>query len=109
VVGSPPNKISSSAVRRTRYRICDANFQKLDGILDANDPNLNPFLVAGGKLILYQGWSDPVVSPLNVIRYYSNVAAAVSGEKGGVHLQTSIESLPKRHPGTLVQQLCWVD
>ena len=32
------------------------------------------FFSAGGKLIMYHGWSDPAMSPLATVKYYSSVA-----------------------------------
>ena len=43
---------------------------RLAPALDAVDANLRPFERRGAKLILYHGWSDPDISPLNTIRYY---------------------------------------
>lgn len=37
--------------------------------LNSNDPNLRRFRERGGKLIMYQGWSDPAVPALNTINY----------------------------------------
>jgi feruloyl esterase len=54
--------------------------KKLAGILDAVDPNLKAFRAHGGKLLLYQGWSDPAVAPLNTVNYYKNVVAALTGK-----------------------------
>jgi feruloyl esterase len=48
---------------------------KLGKILDAFDPDLTSFERRGGKLILYHGWSDPSISPLNTINYYENVVS----------------------------------
>ncbi len=45
--------------------------------LDAVNPDLRPLQRRGGKLILYHGWSDPDISPLNTINYYNEVAATV--------------------------------
>jgi feruloyl esterase len=50
---------------------------KLHATLDATDPDLRPFLKHGGKLILYHGFSDPDISPLNTIHYYTEVEQAV--------------------------------
>jgi feruloyl esterase len=50
---------------------------KLHARLDAVDPDLRPFLKHGGKLILYHGWSDPDISPLNTIHYYTEVQKTV--------------------------------
>lgn len=44
-------------------------------VLNANDPNLWPFKARGGKLILYNGWSAPVVPPLLTTNYYDSVVA----------------------------------
>jgi feruloyl esterase len=47
---------------------------KLDNdVIAATDPDLRKFFAHGGKLILYHGWSDPLVSPQNSISYYKNV------------------------------------
>jgi feruloyl esterase len=48
---------------------------KLARTLNATDPDLSAFRKRGGKLILWHGWSDPAISPLNAIRYYESVQA----------------------------------
>jgi feruloyl esterase len=40
-------------------------------IYDATNPDLARFRKAGGKLVIWHGWSDPHISPLNSIAYYS--------------------------------------
>jgi len=42
--------------------------------LDAIDPDLRPLKHRGAKLIVYHGFSDPDISPLNSINYFENVA-----------------------------------
>jgi tannase/feruloyl esterase len=44
-----------------------------NGTTSSMDPNLKEFLQPGGKLLMYHGWSDPQVSPLNTINYYTTV------------------------------------
>ncbi len=43
----------------------------MHAIYDATDPDLSKFAAAGGKLLLYHGWSDPHISPLNTVAYYT--------------------------------------
>lgn len=42
----------------------------LGGFLDATDPNLSDFKQAGGKLLLWHGWSDAALTALGSIEYY---------------------------------------
>jgi feruloyl esterase len=44
---------------------------KLHLLYDATDPDLAPFAAAGGKLMLWHGWADPHISPLNTVAYYT--------------------------------------
>jgi feruloyl esterase len=41
--------------------------------LNAADPDLKPFKARGGKLIIYHGWNDPAITPLNSVDYYESV------------------------------------
>jgi feruloyl esterase len=63
----------------------DSERNKLHAKLDAVDPDLRPFFKKGGKLILYHGWSDPDISPLNTIHYYTEVQSTV-----GAHAADSV-------------------
>jgi Tannase and feruloyl esterase len=44
---------------------------KFRSIYDATNPDLRRFNQAGGRLLMWHGWSDPHISPLNSIAYYS--------------------------------------
>lgn len=54
--------------------------EKMAPALNASDPNLKAFSERGGKLILYHGWSDAGLPPLNTISYFESVAARL-GER----------------------------
>ncbi len=54
--------------------------KKVSPMVDAVDADLRPFQRRGGKLILYHGWSDPDISPINTINYYKQVEDKV-GDK----------------------------
>ena len=60
-----------------------ADFEKVtqenDGELDATDPNLSAFEKAGGKLILWAGYSDPAINPAGTISYYQAVVKTMGG------------------------------
>ncbi|MCB2107496.1 MAG: tannase/feruloyl esterase family alpha/beta hydrolase [Rhodobacteraceae bacterium] len=47
--------------------------------LNATDPNLSAFAKSGGKMIMYQGWADPVVLPQRTVEYYESAVAQNGG------------------------------
>ena len=54
---------------------------KLDNsALSPTDPNLKPFVSRGGKLLIYEGWADPNVSPRSPLMYYDRVVKTI-GQK----------------------------
>jgi feruloyl esterase len=50
-----------------------------NGLLNANDANLNAFMDRGGKLIQYHGWADPQIAPGSSVRYYKKVLDTMGG------------------------------
>ncbi len=54
--------------------------EKLGNSLNAIDPNLKAFRARGGKLILYHGWSDAALPPVNTINYFKGVMKKI-GER----------------------------
>ncbi len=55
--------------------------------LDATSPDLSRFAARGGKLILYHGWDDPAISPLNTVAYVASVEEQMGKEKTGAFLR----------------------
>lgn len=50
-------------------------------LFDATNPDLSAFEANGGKLILWHGWSDPHISPLNTIAYHEAVEATLGARR----------------------------
>jgi feruloyl esterase len=48
---------------------------KVGYMVDQVNPDLAAFKARGGKAIVYHGWQDPVVNPLDTIAYYEQVKA----------------------------------
>jgi hypothetical protein len=87
-------KFASDIVRYTMFmpipspswQITDFDFERdykrfglLESLYGALNPDLRNFKAAGGKLILYQGWSDGAPLPLNSIDYYETAEKTMGG------------------------------
>jgi len=53
--------------------------QKNRSVMDTWNPDLKRFRDRGGKLILYHGWGDDAISPLNTITYFKMVVDKTTG------------------------------
>lgn len=49
-------------------------------VFNALDADIRPFQRAGGKLILWHGWSDPGVPPMSTVDYYNAVLRTVGAD-----------------------------
>lgn len=50
-------------------------------LYSADDPDLSRFAAHHGKLILWHGWADPHISPLNTIDYYERVGRTLGAAR----------------------------
>jgi len=51
----------------------------MESLYTGSNPDLRKFKAQGGKLILYQGWADHSVLPLNVIDFYETAERTMGG------------------------------
>ena len=51
----------------------------LASALNATDADLSPLESRGGKLLIYHGWADPLVTPYNTVDYYEDIVQSVGG------------------------------
>jgi feruloyl esterase len=49
------------------------------GFIDATARDLGDFRARRGKLLMYTGWDDPILPPLDIIDYYESVARTMGG------------------------------
>jgi feruloyl esterase len=63
----------SWSIRDLKFDAATLKSFKLRGIYDATNPDLTRFRDRGGKLLMWHGWSDPHISPLNSIAYLSAI------------------------------------
>src|SRR5258708_22719298 len=64
--------------------------QKFAAVLNSTEPNMKAFQAHGGKLILYHGWSDAGISPLNSINYYESVLSAMGKQAADSFVRLSM-------------------
>jgi feruloyl esterase len=54
--------------------------KKVAPVIDAVSPDLRRFVERGGKLILWHGWNDPLVSAYDTVEYHARVVDALGAE-----------------------------
>jgi feruloyl esterase len=55
-------------------------------ILDATAADLTKFASRGGRLLMYQGWSEPGIPPRNLVTYYGQVKKSTKKADDAVRL-----------------------
>ncbi|MFL2840759.1 MAG: DUF6351 family protein [Pseudohongiellaceae bacterium] len=48
--------------------------------MQAINPDISEFINNGGKLLLYHGWNDHLISPFNTINYYNEVLSTIGSD-----------------------------
>jgi hypothetical protein len=81
---------------------------------DGVNPDLTQFLITnGGKLIMYHGWSDPALTPLETVQYYGNmVGETFGGDQSTAKDSARLFMVPGMHhcgggPGPQINFLVW--
>lgn len=92
--GPEPLGVATTAMRNVVFQDRNWDFRTMNistdvdradksdkGEMYSGDANLKPFFERGGKLLMYHGWSDPQVNPLNSVMYYNNVVKTVGKDR----------------------------
>lgn len=57
-----------------------ARLATMAAIYNSDSPDLSAFREAGGKMIVWHGWADAIVTPFKTIDWHEKAAAAAGGE-----------------------------
>jgi feruloyl esterase len=60
--------------------------EKVGSAVNAIDPDLKAFKAHGGKLLLYHGWNDGLISPGNTVNYFESVNKVMGRQDDFVRL-----------------------
>ena len=59
-----------------------ARAERVDnGTLTATNPDLNAFITRGGKLLMYHGWNDQLITAQNSVNYYESVRSTLGAAR----------------------------
>ncbi len=82
---------------------------------DGVNPDLTPFLLTNhAKLIMYHGWSDPALTPLETVKYYQTmVSETFAGDQSTADGSARLFMVPGMHhcgggPGPQINFFQWI-
>ena len=58
-----------------------ARLEYMGAIINSDNVNLDAFEASGGKLLMYHGWADPIVTPWRTVQYYTEVEERYGGKE----------------------------
>lgn len=61
--------------------------ERIAPIINVEDPDISAFTRRGGKLIIYQGWDDPAITPGSTLKYYEDVRGAIGEATADRHVR----------------------
>ena len=68
------------------YRVLEFDFERdpprlaqMAAIYNADNPDLGAYAARGGKLLIYHGWADPIVTPWRTLQYVEDVQRRMGG------------------------------
>ncbi|APX23449.1 MAG: tannase/feruloyl esterase family alpha/beta hydrolase [Rhodobacteraceae bacterium] len=59
-----------------------ARLETMAEVYNADSPDLSAFRNAGGKMIVWHGWADSIVTPYKTVKWYEDAARISGGEDG---------------------------
>jgi feruloyl esterase len=74
-----PDAGAAFDIRRYDFDRDPPRLATMSRMYDATNPDLTAFRARGGKLLMYHGWADPVVTPQRTLDYYDAVRTRMGG------------------------------
>jgi len=66
-------------VRRFDFANDPPRLTGMASLYNADNPDLSAFAARGGKIIVYHGWADPMVTPYRTVQYVEDVQRTMGG------------------------------
>ena len=65
----------------------------LSAVYNADDPDISAFRAAGGKMIVWHGWADAIVTPFKTVNWYAK-AAEIAGSEAALKENVALFMIP---------------